>query len=209
MHIHTIAVGPFYSNCHLLHLPQTKDVLLIDPGDEPDILIANLTAAKAQPVAALITHAHLDHIGGLSGLYQVHPLEILLHPADLPLYRCLQDQGRRFGILFNEPPTAVRLVEDDQEIRFGNLSLRALHTPGHTPGGLCWYIPEEKILFSGDTLFAGSIGRTDLEGGDEEQLLNSIRKKLLTLPDETRIFPGHGPQTTVGRERRNNPFLRE
>lgn len=209
MHIQTLVVGPFQANCYLLEFPQSGNVLLIDPGDESEVITARLSSRKADPTMALLTHGHLDHIAGLSGLIRHYRLPILLHSADLALYQKLKEQGRWFGLTFSDPPPVTRCLEDGEEIVSDPIRLRVLHTPGHSPGGVCYSIPEEKLLFSGDTLFAGSIGRSDLEGGDEELLLSSIRQKILSLPDETRVFPGHGPETTVGRERRNNPYLRD
>jgi len=207
MQITTIIVGPFAVNCYLLVCPQTKEAVIIDPGDDAERLVNTLHEQRIQTIRALITHAHLDHIGGLSDLASEFAVDISLHPADHSLYQRLPDQGFRFGRHFQKPPTVTHLLHEGDWVSLGKTALRVIHTPGHTPGGICFLAEKDKILFTGDTLFAGSIGRTDLEGGNESTLLHSIHSKLLSLPDDMVVYPGHGPETTIGGERRSNPFL--
>lgn len=222
----TVVVGPFQCNCRLIVCPNTGEAALIDPGDEPGEILAALRAAaeeEGRPIRVkhlLHTHAHLDHIGATRDVKEalseaqgeVVP-EIWLHPADEPLYNALVQQGAMFGLPRREPLPLDRRFEDEQDLSVGNIHLSVLHTPGHSPGGVCIRLHEDsaagtrETLYSGDTLFFGSVGRTDLPGGDMRRLLGSIRNRILTLDDDTRVCPGHGPDTKVGVEKRMNPFL--
>ena len=184
-----------------------REAVVVDPGDEPERILDALSAAGVRPVALLHTHAHLDHITGTGQVAESTGAPIRLHPADRPLYEALPQQAAFFGLSAREPRPLDAPLSDGEIIRFGLSSLRAIHTPGHTPGSMCFVLEgDEPLLFSGDTLFRRSIGRTDLWGGDTELILASIREKLFALPGDTRVICGHGPGTTVDEERRLNPF---
>jgi len=206
--IKTLPVGPLQCNCSILVDEATREAIVIDPGDEPDRILMALAQLKARAIALLHTHAHFDHIGATGGVARVTQARIRLHAADRPLYDGLPEQAAVFGFTAEPPPPPDEPVTDGEEIRFGSVRVRAIHTPGHTPGSTCYLLEGEKpILFSGDTLFRRSIGRTDLWGGDTAQILESIRQKLFSLDPETPVVCGHGPGTTIGEERRSNPFV--
>ncbi len=208
-----IPVGPFQCNCIILGDPETKEAIVIDPGDEVDSIVKKIHAHGLQVKSILHTHTHIDHIGGTTELQKKVDGRVLLHPEDLFLYENMEMQGRFLGL----PPSKVQkpvapdeFLKDGQEIKAGKISGTVLHTPGHTPGSCGFYFPQLEqagLLIPGDTLFAGSIGRTDLWKGDYPQEIDSIKKKYLTLPDEVIVLPGHGPATTIGEERQHNPFL--
>lgn len=205
--IHTFPVGPLQCNCSILVDAQTREAVVIDPGDEPERILRELEAAKVRPVALLHTHAHFDHVTGTSEVARATQASIRLHPADRPLYDALPEQAAFFGIAAEAPTAPDAPLVDGEVIRFGRHALRVLHTPGHTPGSSCFVLEGERpILFSGDTLFRRSIGRTDLWGGDSRKILSSIRQKLFTLEENTRVVCGHGPGTTIEEEKRLNPF---
>ncbi len=201
--------NPFLENTYVVGDGEGNCVV-IDPGchekAEEEELAAFLQERGWQPVAVLLTHGHLDHVCGTAFLAREYGLTPLLHPADMELYRTVPQQAELFSFPVGALPAAEPLPEE--EIPFGNTSLRILHLPGHSPGSVAFYHPETKILFPGDVIFNGSIGRTDLPGGDYDRLRESIARGLVaTLPPDTRIFPGHGPDTTLEREVRENPFL--
>ena len=205
--VKTIPVGPLQCNCSILVDEETREAIVIDPGDEADRILLALAEAKARPVALLHTHAHFDHIGGTAGIARATGAPIRLHAADRPLYDRLQKQGETFGLTFEPPLPPDEPLTDDEKISFGSFPVRVIHTPGHTPGSTCFLLEGDRpILFSGDTLFRRSIGRTDLWGGDTDQILESIRRKLFALDPATPVVCGHGPGTTIGEERRSNPF---
>jgi glyoxylase-like metal-dependent hydrolase (beta-lactamase superfamily II) len=205
----SLPVGPIQCNCHILACERTRKGIILDPGGDPD-RIRDLVRDLGIEITHLVhTHCHLDHIGGTRDVKTAFPeAQILIHAADAPLYRSLVAQARAFGWDAAPPLDPDGELADDARIEFGDYAIRVLHTPGHTPGS-CSFLLEGDTpeLFSGDTLFRGSIGRTDLWGGDLEQELRSIRTRILTLPDDVVIHPGHGPSTHVGTERRKNPFL--
>lgn len=223
----TWVVGPFQCNCRLLVCPRTGTGLLIDPGDEPELILSRLKGVKlptGQPVEIrylLHTHGHLDHIGGTrrvkTQLSQAQSSEraprIAIHRDDEPLYLGLKTQGQLFGMCYEDPLPVDHYLEDGEELKVGDLRISVLHTPGHSPGGVCLRLHEDsrigipESLFSGDTLFQSSIGRTDLWGGDLDTLIRSIRSRILTLDSDTRLCPGHGPESSIGREKKENPFL--
>jgi glyoxylase-like metal-dependent hydrolase (beta-lactamase superfamily II) len=211
----TIVVGPFQCNCRLLACPRTGEAVLVDPGDEPERILKALAGTKIIVRYLLHTHAHLDHIGATRAVREklVDP-KVALHRADEPLYRELKMQGRLFGLDYDDPVPVDHFVEHEEEIRVGTLKFTVVHTPGHSPGSVCFRLHEDgeagirETLFSGDTLFQGSVGRTDLWGADQEAMFRNIRKRIFTLDDDTRVCPGHGPETTVGIEKRENPFFR-
>jgi hydroxyacylglutathione hydrolase len=181
---------------------------IIDAGMEPDPLVAAIRDHHLQPQAVLLTHAHLDHIAGLEELREFWPeLPILIHPAEAEF---LTEPELNLSIMIDEPivaPRATGFLNAGDHVTLAGLQFEVRHTPGHSPGGITLYQPQERIAFVGDALFQGSIGRTDFPTSDHELLIRSIHEQLLTLPDHTRIFPGHGPPTTIGAERRGNPFL--
>ncbi len=204
-------VGPLQANCTLLGDEESGRLVVIDPGDEAERIAAKIRETGLEPVAILHTHGHMDHAGGTSALLDLlgGAVAVGIHPADLPLYRNLPGQGRMFGLDVPEPPEPDMALEDGQRIPLGSLELEVRHTPGHSPGSVCFVVhgATTPLVVVGDVLFAGSIGRTDLWGGSFETLADSIRTRLYTLPDETRVVTGHGPATTIGQERRTNPFV--
>jgi hydroxyacylglutathione hydrolase len=205
---HTAVVGPLQCNCVLLACPDTLEAVLIDPGDEPQKILSLVQAQGVRVKYLLHTHAHFDHIGATAAVKEALGAAPCLHPADNEIYRNLPLQGRLFGFEMGEAPDVEKFLEDDEELSFGRFKLRVVHTPGHSPGGVCFQlVGEDERLFSGDTLFRQSIGRSDLWGGDSLQLVKSIKQRILTLRHDTAVFPGHGPQTEVGFEKKNNPFL--
>jgi len=207
--IDCLILGDFQTNCYVVRADETATAcVIVDPGLDPDDLLGFLTQHQLQPVAAIITHGHVDHIVGLAALRQQYPqVKVYIHQLDAPL---LTDPQANLSILagmsFATEPADVLLHEGDV-IEEAGLQFRVLHTPGHTPGGMCLYAEAEAAVFAGDTLFADSVGRTDFPGGDTDQLLESIRTKLFTLPDNTVVYAGHGMRTTIGREKRANPFV--
>ena len=206
--IETIPVGPLQCNCSIVMDEATRDAVVIDPGDEGERIARAVAAMGAAPVALLHTHGHFDHISGSSELAELTGAPIRIHAADCPLYDSLPDQAAFFGLTAEKPAEPGPPVQDGEIIRFGDSSLRAIHTPGHTPGSTCYLLEgASPILFSGDTLFRRSIGRTDLWGGDTQAILASIRGKLFSLPGTTPVICGHGPGTTIEEERKKNPFV--
>jgi len=209
--IETAAVAPFYKNGYVVACEETGEAVLIDPGDEVDDLLRVIRATASDVKAILLTHAHLDHITGVGRARQELGVPIWLHRDDLFLYDGVVEQASMFGMEVDRQPPVDCFYEAGMPFRFGRYVADPLHTPGHCPGGVCLAIgradDEARELFVGDTLFAGSIGRTDLPGGDHATLLRSIRDVLLAFPDDAIVHPGHGPDTTIGRERRTNPFL--
>jgi hydroxyacylglutathione hydrolase len=205
--VETFPVGPLQCNCTILADPASSEAVVIDPGDEPERILRALESAKLVPVALLHTHAHFDHITGSRAVREATRAPIRLHPDDRALYDALPEQAAYFGLHAEAPlPPDAPLAEGDR-IAFGPYALRAIHTPGHTPGSTCFLLEgDAPMLFSGDTLFRRSIGRTDLWGGDTEAILASIRGKLFALPGDVPVVCGHGPDTTIGEEKRLNPF---
>jgi hydroxyacylglutathione hydrolase len=200
-------VGPLMENCYLL--AADGRAVLVDPGDEGDRLAEALERAGLTLEAIWLTHAHFDHVGGIEGVRRRFPVPVLLHPDDLPLYQHAQEAARRWDIPFEQPSAETTDLTAGQVLTFAGREVRCLFTPGHAPGHVAFYLPAEGVVLAGDALFQGSIGRTDLPFGNHDQLLKSIRRELLTLPDETQVLPGHGPTTTIGQERRHNPFLQD
>lgn len=207
--IETFPVGPLQCNCAIVADPTTREALVVDPGDEPDRILEALSGAGLKAVGLVHTHAHFDHIGCSALLKRITGAPIFLHEGDRPLYQNLEEQGKAFGIPLDKPAIIDKLLVHGDRLPCGSGALEVLHTPGHTPGSLSFRMQgdDADLLFSGDTLFRRSIGRTDLWGGSMEQILDSIRGQLLTLPGALRVIPGHGPETTIADEGRRNPFV--
>jgi glyoxylase-like metal-dependent hydrolase (beta-lactamase superfamily II) len=210
-----IPVGWLQCNCSILGDAETREAIVVDPGDEVERILEVLQKHQLRVLAIVNTHAHIDHVGGLKKVHEATKAPVLMHAGDLDLYKAMETQAAWIGMKTPELVRVDELLEEGREIRWGKLNARVLHTPGHTPGSVCLHLPPGAEpdgaaagrLIAGDTLFAGSIGRTDLWGGSWEQILRSLHTKLLALPDETLVYPGHGPATTIGRERECNPFL--
>ena len=209
--IETRAVGPFFKNGFVVACPHTSEAVLIDPGDEVADLLQVASKRKFRIRHILLTHAHVDHVTGVATAKRALDAPIHLHRDDLFLYDLAVEMGQMFGIATERQPPIDHFYTPGEVIRFGDQAVTVHHTPGHCPGGVCLQVgapPEAgKDLFVGDTLFAGSIGRTDLPGGDHATLIASIRTVLFAFGDDARVYPGHGPTTTIGDERRRNPFL--
>ena len=205
------AVEPFYKNGFVIGCEETREGVVIDPGDDVDHLLAAAARHRLSIVNILLTHAHLDHVTGVARAKQALGVPVWLHRDDNFLYERVPQQGQMFGFKVEAQPPIDRFYEGEGPLRFGRYAIRVLHTPGHCPGGVCLAVSRDgeprSTLFVGDTLFAGSIGRTDLPGGDMDTLLRSIREVLFAFPDDTVVWSGHGPATTIGQERRTNPFL--
>jgi glyoxylase-like metal-dependent hydrolase (beta-lactamase superfamily II) len=207
--IHEILpVGMLACNCSVLGDESTGEAVVIDPGDEIERVQEILRRQRLRVRYIVATHAHIDHVGGIETLKNATGAAVLMNESDLPLYQNLALQAAWLGVA---PPGAVEVdqfLKDGDTIKCGAHSLDVLHTPGHSPGSLCLHLPgAQQTIFSGDTLFQASIGRTDLWGGSFDQIIRSIQNSLLQFPDATRVFPGHGPETTIGEERESNPFL--
>lgn len=198
-------VGPLQANAYLAICEETGRCALVDPGAEADRLLAAAAGEGARIDAILLTHAHIDHVGGVAAAARATGAPVYLHPADGPLYAAVPEQALAFGMEIEVPPKPDRELQEGQILEIGAAQLEVRHTPGHSPGHVC--LIGNGFAVVGDCVFAGSIGRTDLPGGDHRTLLEAIHEKLLTLSDDTVLHPGHGPATTVGRERLANPFL--
>lgn len=185
-----LAVGPYQANCYILGCKTTKEGVVIDPGDEVFRIVKEISRAELKVRYILLTHGHFDHTGGAKELRRITGAPVWIHPLDA-------------GGLNFQPDGSL---SEGQEILFGTFKLRVIHTPGHSPGGVCFHVP--GAVFTGDTLFAGSVGRTDFPGGDHKQLVQGVVQKILPLGDDLRVYPGHGPASTIGRERTTNPFFR-
>ena len=211
--IETFPIGLLGCNCSLIYSNTTREAIVIDPGNDLNSFL-NKIQERALKVKKLIhTHAHFDHIGRSHEIQQITGCSLELHKSDLELYRALEFQGTMFGMEVGKPGKVDHFFEDEEPIGIESMGLKnllkTLHTPGHTPGSCCFYAEglNTPILFSGDTLFKGSIGRTDLPGGDFDQIILSIKRRLMDLPDETLVISGHGPKTQIALEKRQNPFL--
>jgi hydroxyacylglutathione hydrolase len=205
------AAPPFYKNGYIIGCETMHEAIIIDPGDEIDQLIREAAERRLQVTHILLTHAHLDHITGVRRAKAAFNAPVYLHEADRPLYDAVVQQGLMFGLAVEPQPAPDRSYDPGEALRFGEYEVRVHHTPGHSPGGVCLQVgkagEDGRDLFVGDTLFAGSIGRTDLPGGDYATLIRSIRTVLFVFADDARVYAGHGDSTTLGKEKRTNPFL--
>lgn len=204
MILEKLVVGPLASNCYIIGSETSRVGAVIDPGDDARQILSSINGLELDIKYIILTHGHLDHTGALKKVKEATGASVAVHSAD---GKELNDSylSMFLGVSYPELPPPDRLLEDGDTIDIGNLGFTVVHTPGHTPGSIC--LLGEGILFSGDTLFNYGIGRADLPGGNPQQLMESIRQRLLKLPDETKVYPGHGPDTTIGAERRSNPFL--
>lgn len=207
MILEMLTVGPFQENCYLLGDESSGSAILIDPGDEAARIALMVEKTDLDVEKILLTHAHIDHVGAVAQAVEEYSCPVLAHEESGPMLRQLPTQAMMMGMKFGKIPEIDDFISDNEEIRVGSLTLKSLYTPGHSPGHLAFYEENEGVVIAGDALFAGSVGRVDLPGGDGPLLLESITERLLTLPEETVVYPGHGPSTTIARERDTNPFL--
>ena len=207
MILETFPVGPLHCNCTILGDEITHEAVVVDPGDNIPEILSRLQKHGLTLRQIIVTHAHIDHVGGAALLRKSTGAPVVMNQQDLGLLGMMEMQAGWLGVPTPQvaPPDAS--AEDGLTIGLATLPAQVLHTPGHTPGSICLLFPDHHLLLAGDTLFAGSIGRTDLPGGDGQQILRSLRERLLVLPDSTHVVPGHGPETTIGEERQSNPFL--
>jgi len=206
MVIEKFVVGPLESNCFIVADEKSKECIVIDPGDEPDRILDFVRENNFKVKYIICTHGHFDHVAAVSDIKKETGAGLILHPGDMEIYRGTKDQAKSWGFEIDPQPEPDILASDSYKIEVGGLRFEIVHTPGHSPGGICLY--GEGILISGDTLFAGSVGRTDLHGGDIRGLKKSF-KRLMSLPHNTKILPGHGPESTIGREKTDNFFASE
>ena len=203
--------NPFAENTYVVS-DETKECVIIDPGcqsqTEKNQLDEYIESNELKPVRLLLTHAHVDHVFGNKHVYEKYGLRPELHEKELPVLKSSLQIAQMYGLPFEESPEPESFIEAGTEIKFGNTTFQTLYTPGHSPASISFYVSEEDYVIAGDVLFRESIGRTDLPGGDFNTLINSIKEKLFTLPDHTRVYSGHGPSTDIAHEKRYNPFLR-
>jgi glyoxylase-like metal-dependent hydrolase (beta-lactamase superfamily II) len=207
--IYQLPLGPLQTNCYLLACDETMQAAVIDPSWNGRA-IAQFASEHGYTIShILLTHSHFDHVGGLAELKAEVDVPIYIHPEAVPMLEQANTSARFFQLEIPKPPPADQMLAIDQKLAIGNLSAQVLFTPGHAPGHVSFHLPEHNVIFDGDVLFQGSIGRTDLPGGDYTLLMQTIWDKLMVLPDETHVLSGHGPATTIGAERRSNPFLNQ
>jgi len=207
--VRSIPTGPFQENAYVIGCSITKEALLMDPGDEPKRIEALLQAEGFTPTGIVNTHAHIDHVGAVRAFQDSAQLSFALHPGDQVWLDALDQQAAMFRLPAPGAPRVDRWLEDGETLTVGELTFRVIHTPGHTPGGCCFFFEAERVLVTGDTLFVGSVGRTDFPYGSWEELERSIKERLFPLGDDVVFHPGHGPQGLLGDERRHNPFVGE
>jgi hydroxyacylglutathione hydrolase len=211
-----VPVGMLQCNCSIIGDPRTLECIVVDPGDEVERILGLLGRYTLKVKAIVSTHAHIDHVGGLAKLYQYTGAPVMMHSDDLPLYRGMEVQAAYLGMPAPELVEVHQLLKEGDALHWGDFLAKVMHTPGHTPGSVSLFLPTEggnstlshPQLFSGDTLFAGSVGRTDLWGGSYDELITSLKEKVMQLPDATIVHPGHGASTTIGHEKDSNPFLK-
>ena len=200
-------VGPLQANCHIVGCEDTKKAAVIDPGGDTDRILLALAKEKLTLTAIINTHGHFDHVAGNPALKKATGADLMIHPLDAPLLRQAAKSAAQWGLKVDNSPQPDRLLNDGDTIVVGSITLTVLHTPGHSPGGICLWT--DRVVFVGDTLFDGSIGRSDFPGGDLHILITSIRTKLFALPDDVAVYPGHMTTTTIEREKKFNPFCGE
>lgn len=210
--VETFPVGPLQCNCSIIGCKETGEAVVVDPGGDPEIIEEKLAALGLKARYLLHTHAHFDHVLGSRKMKESTGAKICLHKEDQWLYDNLDQQCQMFGFAPDQPLPVDHYLEDEESVQLGKLSAKVLHTPGHTPGSLCYSLENtgsdtDPILFAGDTLFSGSIGRTDLWGGSYEQIIKSISDRLMVLDDQTQVIPGHGPATSIWSEKKHNPYV--
>ena len=208
MIVEMLTVGPFQENCYVVGDEVSGEGALVDPGDEATRIALAVEQTGLEIGQIIITHAHIDHVGAIASLVAEYVCPVLMHEEAEAMLKTVPQQAMMMGLRFGQVPKVDRHVADEEVLEVGSLRLHSLYTPGHAPGHLAFLVEGEEVVFSGDALFAGSVGRVDLPGGSMEVLMRSIEDRLMPLPDDTRVLSGHGPETTIGRERMTNPFLR-
>ena len=207
MILETLTVSPFQENCYVIGDEESMTGAIIDPGDEAARIALTVERVGLEISQIIVTHSHIDHVGAVAQLVDEYMCPVLMHNEAEAMLKTVPQQAMMMGMRFGKVPKVDRLIGDEEILEVGSLRLRSLYTPGHAPGHLAFLVEDEDTVFSGDALFAGSVGRVDLPGGSMEVLMRSISERLLILPDDTRVLSGHGPETTIGRERVSNPFL--
>ena len=207
MILEMLTVSPFQENCYVIGDEESMTGAIIDPGDEAARIALTVERVGLEISQIIVTHSHIDHVGAVAQLVDEYMCPVLMHNEAEAMLKTVPQQAMMMGMRFGKVPKVDRHIGDDEILEVGSLRLRSLYTPGHAPGHLAFLVEDEDTVFSGDALFAGSVGRVDLPGGSMEVLMRSISERLLILPDETRVLSGHGPETTIGRERVSNPFL--
>jgi hydroxyacylglutathione hydrolase len=207
MILEMLTVSPFQENCYVIGDEESMTGAIIDPGDEAARIALTVERVGLEISQIIVTHSHIDHVGAVAQLVDEYMCPVLMHNEAEAMLKTVPQQAMMMGMRFGKVPKVDRHIGDEETLEVGSLRLRSLYTPGHAPGHLAFLVEDEDTVFSGDALFAGSVGRVDLPGGSMEVLMQSISERLLILPDETRVLSGHGPETTIGRERVSNPFL--
>ena len=202
----TIVVGAFGTNCYLVHMQQNPKCLVVDPGAEPEKIFQVLSENNLEPTAIINTHGHVDHVGANKDIKDRFDIPLYIHDADSHMLRSVLQSGFALVLGAKSSPPADIFMKDGDQLDIGGVRLQVIHTPGHSPGSICLF--GEGVLLSGDTLFCRGVGRTDFPGGSWEELERSLKEKIYILPDDTVVFPGHGPGTTIGQEKHSNPFVR-
>jgi glyoxylase-like metal-dependent hydrolase (beta-lactamase superfamily II) len=203
--IKELVVGPLMANCFICGCSKTKEAVVIDPGGDANMILHSLADSELKVKYIINTHGHFDHVSANGKMKDATGADILIHPLDAPMLEKLSSNAALFGVSVENSPPCDQTLEEGDTVSFGDITLKVVHTPGHTPGGISLYT--SGIVFVGDTLFAGSIGRTDFPGGDFDTLISSIKTKLFNMEDDVRVLSGHGPETSIGKEKRHNPFV--